>query len=913
MTNTEWQLDQLHQIKQFGERVSRFDGEELLIVSVDDDFCSMLGYSRAELLIRCCGKVGELIYTQDREETCHRILQDIRKKGYYTCEYRMQKKDGFLICVFENGICDTDERGNEIIRSLVVDVSQEVEIRKKRDTTYDNIPGGVMMVRATDHNFCITEANHQYFAMFGTTKEQYLGSSGVYTFFQDLPGLRHHIVEQAKRHEPIEYDFRTRHPEFQDIRWYRMLGRHYQDVEEGCDYLCILLDVTEQKRSLFQLEREKERYRVASGIRAHILFEYDMEKKQMQLYEDSQKMNFSLCIDNPQKGTISEIMWDSKLLYPEDEGALDPLFQEEEISASAQLRLLTKNRKTGERGYQWYEYTATKVMEQGRVTRIIGSFKNIEEQKKKEEEQTEIRTIFEIQSNKIYELVLQIKISSREVKGYFTDQTAFTDIFPSPSYDEFIRKMAIKNVHPEEREQFLTIFDLENMIEILDSSSLEEVLFFRIRRSGETEYRYKSFRFSYLGNTSGIIVVTTQDMHEMRMVQLKREDADRRVMAAALKEAKGMIEIRRNFLAILAREVKGPVQFIHSSLRKPEITDRELAELQYASHYILEIIQNMTEYERVDQGKVRVENQSFSMESTMQNLVDLWTSRLERAGMMLDYSFHFPWDEYYGDEIHFRQIVDNIMGNCLMNSEEGSKLKLWGNVDERNQHICFLSLVFEDRGVPIESEYFGRKYPLDRVNMRVDWKRAEGTYCTTFSLVLARRLAEMLGGRLELDRRQSVNVIKLTLPFQRGEREGAGSVILQEEILSREAALDQYRILVVERKDASSDLVGARLKVNGAKVDVAYTGKEGLERWKSYAARPFDAILVEGYLPDMDYIAFARAFRQQKETRFVPVIVMVDDMRQENICTSMEEGINAFLEKPLDIRRLQQLLDIYYR
>lgn len=37
---------------------------------------------------------------------------------------------------------------------------------------------------------------------------------------------------------------------------------------------------------------------IASGINAHFLFEYDVKEKQMQFYEDSEHMTFSLCVEN---------------------------------------------------------------------------------------------------------------------------------------------------------------------------------------------------------------------------------------------------------------------------------------------------------------------------------------------------------------------------------------------------------------------------------------------------------------------------------------------------------------------------------------------------------------------------------------------------------------------------------------
>ena len=322
MTKEMWQLARMHELKDFGERLSHYENDEMLIDEVDEGFCNMMGYTQSELMIRSCGKVGDLIYPPDYEEIRYQIRKNLKQSGSYTCRYRMRKKDGSLIWVWENGRYEKDDTGRKNIRSLVVDVSREEKTMRERDTTYDNIPGGVMTVLVTDTNFYIMEANHQYFTMVGTTREQYLGSSGIYTYPQDLPGLRSHIIEQARKQEPLDYDFRTRHPRYQDTRWYRMVGRYYQESEEGCEYLCTLLDVTEQKRTMYRLEREKERYMIASGINAHFLFEYDVKEKQMQFYEDSEHMTFSLCVEKQCKGTLNEIMYDSGLLYPEDKGAV---------------------------------------------------------------------------------------------------------------------------------------------------------------------------------------------------------------------------------------------------------------------------------------------------------------------------------------------------------------------------------------------------------------------------------------------------------------------------------------------------------------------------------------------------------------------------------------------------------------
>ena len=912
MTKEMWQLARMHELKDFGERLSHYENDEMLIDEVDEGFCNMMGYTQSELMIRSCGKVGDLIYPPDYEEIRYQIRKNLKQSGSYTCRYRMRKKDGSLIWVWENGRYEKDDTGRKNIRSLVVDVSREEKTMRERDTTYDNIPGGVMTVLVTDTNFYIMEANHQYFTMVGTTREQYLGSSGIYTYPQDLPGLRSHIIEQARKQEPLDYDFRTRHPRYQDTRWYRMVGRYYQESEEGCEYLCTLLDVTEQKRMMYRLEREKERYMIASGINAHFLFEYDVKEKQMQFYEDSEHMTFSLCVEKQCKGTLNEIMYDSGLLYPEDKGVFDFLYTDE-ISASSQIRFLTKDNSTGKKSYQWYEFAVTKVLEKGQVVRLVGSMKNIEEQKKQEEERLELQNIYQKQADKIYEIVIKVSLRDHKMKGYFTGDEAFEDIYPFAMFEDFVEKTATHYVHPEDKARFYTVFDLDNMKDVLESSSIEEVLFFRVNKPGG-DYRYKCFRYSYLGSDTDTIIVEAQDMHELRLIQLKEEESNRRLMAAALKEAKDMVEMRRNFLAILSREIKAPVQYVSTELHKQDIGEKKMGEIRTASQYVLEVIDSMTEYEKIEQGKVVEENNAFSLISLVREVVTVWTERMNQAKLTLEASFDVDWEYYYGDEKRIVQIFDHILGNCLLNSEEQNQVRVWGTVEKRGDDQFQLSVMFEDWGLPMDDSSFGRNYLSDSVNTRMDWRRKEGIYCTTFSLVLARRLAEFLGGRIELSRRGgNVNVMKLELPLKKGWTDTVKQLEPKTEIFSNEVSLKGYKILVIEPQNKESDMVGIRLRVCGAQVDVAYSGKEGLELWDSYVAEPFDVVLVDAYSIDMDYEDFAIEFRSRQRAKKVPLFVMVDEIRRVSIETSIQTRINAYLEKPLQIKRFLQLVEAFYR
>ena len=88
MTKEMWQLARMHELKDFGERLSHYENDEMLIDEVDEGFCNMMGYTQSELMIRSCGKVGDLIYPPDCEEIRYQIRKNLKQSGSYTCRYR---------------------------------------------------------------------------------------------------------------------------------------------------------------------------------------------------------------------------------------------------------------------------------------------------------------------------------------------------------------------------------------------------------------------------------------------------------------------------------------------------------------------------------------------------------------------------------------------------------------------------------------------------------------------------------------------------------------------------------------------------------------------------------------------------------------------------------------------------------
>jgi PAS domain S-box-containing protein len=907
---SDWQLKQLWELIEFGEKKFCMDERrEFPLIHVDDNFCQMLGYDQQEIFLLCRNKARELIHFTDVKSACEIIETGIKERGRYSCRYRMRKKNGELIWVWDSGNLITTKDGESYVRSIVVNITNEESFRKERDATYDVIPGGVLSLLVTDSNFYITEANRQCVEMMGTTRDDYLGTSGIFTFPEDLPGLKKHIITQANKKEPIDYEFRTySEDEEGNVCWRRVIGRYFNEAEDGSEYLAIMTDVSERRKMLYQLESEKEHYRVAIGLMSSFLFEYTLATKHLQVFsEDRSSANIPV-IRNEVMGEWEDILSQSNFVYKEDcQKAIELL--KSERTEHMRVRLLTQNRKTGKRSYQWYDVEAQKILEGGKITRVMGSARNVQKQQDRKEEIREMREIYQIQMTKIFEVILKIRISDGHMKSYFWPDESIKPDFPGNSFISFVSDMGENYVHPEDRETYLRAMELSHMQDVL-TSKLVETLYFRMRRDTD-DYRYKCIQYCYLDDEKTEIMMYSQDVDQIRSEQIMADEAKDRILADNISDVQEVMEMKRNFSTMLARELIGPLRYIRSAIQGKISSDDEIMD---ALGYISGVVDNISEYERMERGQIEFETNRFALDEMLNKCFLSWSRKAKEFGIDIRYNINLQWRNYYGDEMRLVQLLDHMIGNSVMASEKGDTVEIWISDVAQGGGANRLIIMVEDWGIPVNDGYFGRDYPMDLHSSEADWKKNINKIGTAFSLVVARKLVSLLGGRMKISRKGDVsNVLQAELILQKNADSPIDMKIPnEEENPENDKILEGYSLLLVRNKEGERKLSGAVLQLRGARADVAAGGVEALKLLKTYRNNVPDAILVEENLGDMDCLEFAEQFRKLKcsAAKTVLIIGIVDEVSQEIIQAGMKIGINGWLDDPSDLKRLHLMLEM---
>lgn len=109
--------------------------------------------------------------------------------------------------------------------------------------------------------------------------------------------------------------------------------------------------------------------------------------------------------------------------------------------------------------------------------------------------------------------------------------------------------------------------------------------------------------------------------------------------------------------------------------------------------------------------------------------------------------------------------------------------------------------------------------------------------------------------------------------------------------------------LVVEDVKETNELLSSTFKNFFSNVDSCLDGQEAL---KIYNETKPDVVFVDIIMDGMDGIELSRKIREQNPNQIIIVISASNDIQK--ISESIEVGVNSFIQKPIDTKKIIELL-----
>ena len=390
------------------------------------------------------------------------------------------------------------------------------------------------------------------------------------------------------------------------------------------------------------------------------------------------------------------------------------------------------------------------------------------------------------------------------------------------------------------------------------------------------------------------------------------------------------------FLANMSHEMRTPLTTILGlaglSLEYDglaEETRSNLAKIYDAGATLLNTINDILDISKIEAKKLDLVETDYDVPSLINDTI---TQNVMRIGEKpIEFRLNINEDMYaqlYGDEHRVKQIMNNLLSNAIKYTDEGTvDLSVFCG---REDDTIWLTIKVKDTGKGIRAE---DKEKLFIEYYQADTKANRNIQGTGLGLPITKRLVEIMNGTITVESvygKGSTFTVTIAQKFAGDTRIGPQIVEnlksfrysdqkLNQTIRFKRIKLPYARVLVVDDNLTNLDVTKGLMKPYEMRIDCVNSGAKAIDimQKRVFNGQParYDAIFMDHMMPGMDGIEATQHIREigTDYAKNIPIIALTANAVTGNEKKFLDSGFQAFLSKPIDLSRLDEVIRQWIR
>ena len=415
------------------------------------------------------------------------------------------------------------------------------------------------------------------------------------------------------------------------------------------------------------------------------------------------------------------------------------------------------------------------------------------------------------------------------------------------------------------------------------------------------------------GKVEGFFSISTNitdfKAQQRELERINHELIERTSQAEAASKAKGA------FLANMSHEIRTPMNAIMGLLQLLEDTALQAQQRDYlskigsAADVLLNVLNDILDISRVEANKLELSTNRFLLDQVLNKATGLFAYHAEEKAIQL-YCTKAPDCpvSLKGDRLRLAQILNNLLSNALKFTDKGRIHLQVQNVNNGAQ----LQFSVKDSGIGMSAE---QCLNLFKPFSQVDESSSRKYGGAGLGLSICKNLVELMGGTIWVESIPGQGTtfhftIDCTDPEFTIREEDAKTLRLQAQTSAdtegpAHPPLLNKRVLVVDDHKLNRMVALEMLKKWGAKVTLA---ENGLEAVKACLSEPFDIVLMDLQMPEMDgFEATARILSELGEAA-PPIVAVTASASEQDRVEVLGAGMCEHVIKPFKKETLIQIL-----